>query len=101
RLAGEGDASAPWHERAIRPGALFIVGDPKQAIYRFRGADVETYVVAKRALAKRDPKAILDVSVNFRSQPAILEFVNSHFSTALDESQGQPGFSALTPLRPS
>jgi len=99
RLAGEGDASSPWHERAIRPGALFVVGDPKQAIYRFRGADVDTYLVAKRALATRDPKAILDVSANFRSQPAILDYVNSHFSTALDQSQGQPGFTALTPVR--
>jgi exodeoxyribonuclease-5 len=77
------------------------VGDPKQAIYRFRGADVETYLVAKRAMAKHDPKAILDVSANFRSQPAILEYVNSHFSTALDESQGQPGFTALAPVRAS
>ena len=101
RLAGEGDPSLPWHEREIRPGALFVVGDPKQAVYRFRGADVETYLVAKRALAKQDPKAILDVSANFRSQPAILEFVNTHFSALLDVSQGQPGFTALTPVRPS
>ncbi len=47
RLAGEGDPASPWHELAIRPGALFLVGDPKQAIYRFRGADVQTYLVAK------------------------------------------------------
>jgi ATP-dependent exoDNAse (exonuclease V) beta subunit len=51
RLCGEGEGSSPWHERVIRPGALFVVGDPKQAIYRFRGADVETYLLAKRALA--------------------------------------------------
>ncbi len=101
RLAGEGEPSSPWHTREIRPGALFVVGDPKQAIYRFRGADVDTYLVAKRALANRDPKAILDVSANFRSQPAIIEYVNSHFSAALDESQGQPGFTALSPVRPT
>jgi ATP-dependent exoDNAse (exonuclease V) beta subunit len=101
RLAGEGDAWSPWHERTIRPGALFLVGDPKQAIYSFRGADVETYLVAKRALENHDTAAVLDVSANFRSQPAILEFVNSHFSTALDVSQGQPGFTALTPNRVS
>ena len=55
RLAGDGDAALPWLERAIRPGALFLVGDPKQAIYRFRGADVDTYIAAKQVLAARDP----------------------------------------------
>ncbi len=99
RLAGEGDAASAWHERSIRPGALFLVGDPKQAIYRFRGADVETYLTAKRALERQDPDAILEISANFRSQGGILEFVNAHFAGMLDVSQGQPGFTALTPVR--
>lgn len=101
RLAGEGDPSLPLAEREIRPGALFLVGDPKQAIYGFRGADVETYLIAKRALAARDATAVLTVSANFRSQPGILKFVNSRFATALDASQGQPGFTALEHVRSS
>lgn len=99
RLAGEGDAALSWQEHAIRPGALFLVGDPKQAIYRFRGADVDTYLAAKQALATRDPTAILEIAANFRSQAPILDFVNAHFSSMLDEAQGQPGFTALTPVR--
>lgn len=99
RLAGEGDVALPWQERTIRPGALFLVGDPKQAIYRFRGADVETYLVAKRALAAHDPTAVLAISANFRSQDLILDFVNTSFATALDESKGQPGFTALSAVR--
>lgn len=99
RLAGEGDPASPWDELTIRPGALFLVGDPKQAIYRFRGADVATYLTAKRALEARDPAAILEISANFRSQAGILGFVNSHFAGMLDPSQGQPGFTALTPVR--
>lgn len=99
RLTGEGEISAPWQERAIRPGALFIVGDPKQAIYRFRGADVETYLAAKRALAEHDPNAVLEITANFRSQPGILTFVNSHFASMLAAAQGQPGFTALAPVR--
>ena len=99
QLAGEGDHNCAWHERRIRDGALFLVGDPKQAIYRFRGADVETYLTAKRALAATDPTSILDISANFRSQAPILDFVNGNFAALLDESAGQPGFSALAPVR--
>ena len=91
-----------WHRhgrigQSVR--APFVVGDPKQAVYRFRGADVETYLTAKRALAQQDPTAILEISANFRSQGAILDFVNAHFSGLLDAAQGQPGFTALTPVR--
>ena len=101
RLAGEGDPASPWHEHAIRPGALFLVGDPKQAIYRFRGADVQTYLVAKRALSERDPASILKISANFRTQEPILKYVNEHFQGVLDEARGQPGFTALTATRPA
>ena len=99
RLAGEGDPASPWHERAIRPGALFLVGDPKQAIYRFRGADVHTYLVSKRALSERDPGSILEISANFRTREPILKYINAHFAEMLDEARGQPGFAALTATR--
>lgn len=101
RLAGEGARGGAWQERQIRPGALFLVGDPKQAIYRFRGADVATYLVAKKALADNDPTAILEISANFRSQSPILQFVNDNFASMLDLALGQPGFSALAPVRKS
>lgn len=99
RLAGEGAAADHWEARTLRPGALFLVGDPKQAIYRFRGADVGTYLVAKNSISTRDSDALLEITANFRSQAAILEFVNAHFSVLLDASQAQPGFTALTPVR--
>ncbi len=99
RLAGDGDPGAPWHDRQIRPGALFAVGDPKQAIYRFRGADVNTYLLAKRALARSDPSSILDITANFRTRRPILEYVNQHFQDLLDASQGQPGFTPLAATR--
>jgi exodeoxyribonuclease-5 len=99
RLAGEGNVSTPWPQRTIRPGALFLVGDPKQAIYRFRGADVRTYLTAKRALQAQDPAAILEITANFRSQPEVLNFVNRIFAPMLDSAQNQPGFTALMPVR--
>ena len=99
RLAGEGDPGAPWQERVIRPGALFLVGDPKQAIYRFRGADVQTYIAARDALSQRDPASIISVTTNFRSREPILACVNDHFESLLAESREQPGFTPLVPTR--
>ena len=54
-LCGDGAQNEPWTGRRLRPGSLFLVGDPKQAVYRFRGADVDTYLEAKRALLAQDP----------------------------------------------
>ncbi len=99
RIAGDGGMDLAWHENIIRPGALFLVGDPKQAIYRFRGADVETYLVAKRALEEQEPSCVLDITASFRAQRPILEFVNKHFAEMLDKARGQPGFTALSPVR--
>jgi len=56
-----GDAPAPdahWSQFRIRPGALFLVGDPKQAIYRFRGADVGAYLDARTAFQAHDKQSL-------------------------------------------
>jgi len=98
-LCSEGDGSALWTARRLRPGSLFLVGDPKQAIYRFRGADVDTYLAAKRALLAQDPGSILEITANFRSLSPILEFANSRFQPLLSEAAGQPGFTPLAATR--
>jgi ATP-dependent exoDNAse (exonuclease V) beta subunit len=85
-----------WTEALPRPGALFLVGDPKQAIYRFRGAHVAAYNAVRRAFAARDPASIIPVTANFRSEPGILEHVNSCFRAPLN-AEGQPGYVALAP----
>jgi ATP-dependent exoDNAse (exonuclease V) beta subunit len=95
RLCGEpavGDDE--WTRFRIRPGALFLVGDPKQAIYRFRGADVGAYVQARDAFRAQDPESLLSISTNFRSCASILTFVNERFEAVLS-ADGQPGFTAL------
>jgi ATP-dependent helicase/nuclease subunit A len=59
---------------------LFFVGDFKQSIYRFRGADPKVF----RRLQQETPAAgRLSLTMNFRSQPAILHFVNALFCNAL------------------
>lgn len=59
-------------DRAEHP--LFLIGDPKQAIYSFRGADVFAYVGAATS-ARR-----FELGVNFRSDPAVLQAVNAIFT---------------------
>lgn len=54
---------------------FFMVGDPKQAIYAFRGADVYAYLGAR---AKAD--ACYSIETNFRSDAPIVEFVNALFT---------------------
>ena len=99
RLCGEPvDGDADWTRFQIRPGALFLVGDPKQAIYRFRGADVGAYVQARDAFRAQDPGSLLSISTNFRSCASILTFVNERFEAVLS-ADGQPGFTALDPFQ--
>ena len=103
RLCGEppgGGDGTDWTAFALRPGALFLVGDPKQAIYRFRGADIAAYVRAREAFRAGAVDAVLSIATNFRSRAPIMEYVNARFETALSEGNGQPGFQALDPFRP-
>jgi exodeoxyribonuclease V beta subunit len=64
-------------ERVFADRALFLIGDPKQAIYRFRGGDVHTYLGAK---AVTTPAPALDH--NFRSRPALLRAIAALYQRA-------------------
>ena len=102
RLCGEpptGGDDGDWTSFELRPGALFLVGDPKQAIYRFRGADITAYVRARETFRTQAPDGILSISTNFRSCPEIMRFVNRRFERPLSAENGQPGFRALDPFR--
>ena len=56
----------------LATGSAFIVGDEKQSIYGFRGADVAVFHATRARLGRELP-----LGRNFRSQPAILDFVNA------------------------
>ena len=59
---------------------LFLVGDPMQSIYRFREADVGLFLKARRDGLDDIPLEPLTLSVNFRSTPAIVDWVNGAFA---------------------
>ena len=104
RLCGEPPAegsAGDWTAFTLRPGALFLVGDPKQAIYRFRGADIAAYVRAREAFRAQAADGVLSIATNFRSCAPIMEYVNGRFEAVLSEENGQPGFQALDPFQPA
>ena len=58
---------------------LLVVGDPKQAIFAFRGADLPTYLAAAEQMVGEFNASRNDLRVNWRSEPDLLEGLNSLF----------------------
>ncbi|MDH4062775.1 MAG: UvrD-helicase domain-containing protein [Acidobacteriota bacterium] len=83
-LAGEDVAKRSRGAGRTRPGALFIVGDPKQSIYRFRRADVGAYAAIAARLTGDGAREVT-LQTSYRAVPAIQRFVNAAFS---DEMTG-------------
>ena len=79
-----------WRKVTPRAGSLFIVGDPKQSIYRFRRADITTYLEVKKRI-EASGGVVVQLSTNFRSVPAICTFVNDAFSTLFAPSDVAAG----------
>ena len=71
-----------------RETGLFLIGDPKQAIYAFRGADIHTYLGARRATDGRHA----NLDTNFRSSQALVEAVNRVFLLAERRPGGEGAF---------
>lgn len=92
----EGQAAA-WRDVVLEPGRLFIVGDPKQSIYRFRGADIRAYESFVE-LVLRQGGVRCDLRRSFRTHAGIVEPVNRLFEDLMLESPGlQPAYRALLP----
>ncbi|MDE0332184.1 MAG: UvrD-helicase domain-containing protein [Nitrospinae bacterium] len=88
-LAGEGDA-ADWREVLLDDAGLFLVGDPKQSIYRFRRADIAVYHEVKDMIEELPGGRRLHITENFRSAPGVVDFVNEAFSRAIVHDPGNP-----------
>lgn len=72
---------------------LIVIGDPKQAIYGFRGADVHTYEIAKKHLATSGGAKRLPLLESYRSTEKLIEALNNIF--CIKDPTGRTFFSGL------
>jgi len=100
-LTGENKEEKDWKKLVPAPGSLFLVGDPKQSIYRFRRADIDTYNIVKSQIQKSKGQ-VLYLTSNFRSLPCLADWNNPIFQTVFPlekESRFQARFSPLNTVR--
>ena len=81
--------AADWRDVVLEPGKLFVVGDPKQSIYRFRRADIALYDEVKELVAEQPggTGVVTAIRQNFRTTPAVVAWVNNVFAGVFDERQ--------------
>lgn len=73
---------------------LILIGDPKQAIYRFRGADLGTYLAARKTLLQRNASYVM-LDTNWRSTPDLIQALNELFT----DTSKTPWFPPDTEIR--
>jgi ATP-dependent helicase/nuclease subunit A len=98
-LSSADPAETNWLKVKPIAGKLFIVGDPKQSIYRFRRADVSLYQGVKQLLLMHGAQ-LEHLTVSFRATPAIQTMVNAAFAPLMSEESGtQPAYAPLMRYR--
>ncbi len=99
-LASDDATITDWHAAHPLPGKLFLVGDPKQSVYRFRRADVALYEQVKDRLIGLGAE-LLHLTTSFRSVPSIQAFVNGAFEPVMPSgaNDSQAAYVALQPFR--
>lgn len=95
-LCERGTSAKAMAEVELDSGKLTVVGDPKQSIYRFRRADIETYDRVVR-LVQSSPHVSGRLSANYRSRPELLEWFNDRLAKLL--GRAGPEQSAFDPAR--
>jgi ATP-dependent exoDNAse (exonuclease V) beta subunit len=96
------DSAEESNALSVRPeaGKLFLVGDPKQSIYRFRRADISLYQRVKAQLVSAGG-TVVHLTTSFRSAPSIQSAINATFAPAMEENPrlGQTGYVPLNEYR--
>ncbi len=86
-----------WRGVPLRPGALFVVGDPKQSIYRFRRADIDIYNIVRGRFSEPGVGQVLPLTLNFRSGTALCAWANQVFAAQFptEPTEHAPRFAPL------
>lgn len=77
-LAADDPTERDWRRCCPVPGSLFVVGDPKQSLYRFRRADIVTYSTVRGIVERHGD--VLALTTNFRSRGDLVAWANDVFS---------------------
>ena len=101
-LAADDPAQKDWLDVRPTAGKLFVVGDPKQSIYKFRRADVALYHELRDRLVAAGVR-LVSLRQSFRSVPELQQFVNAAFSRVMtgDRHASQAEYAPLEPYSPS
>jgi len=101
-LSADDPAQTNWLAVTPVPGKLFVVGDPKQSIYKFRRADVVLYESICETLGARGVTRI-HLTKSFRAVPAIQELVNAAFAPEMtgDRERGEASYARLEQHSPA
>ncbi|WP_028047593.1 exodeoxyribonuclease V subunit beta [Cellulomonas sp. URHE0023] len=96
RIAGGADADqAQWTDVVVPSGRLFVVGDAKQSIYKFRRASIATYLEAQEHVGEP-----VSLTTNFRTVAPVLDWVNTVFSQLITPTpEAQPAYEPLDQFR--
>ncbi|MDH7513825.1 MAG: UvrD-helicase domain-containing protein, partial [Clostridiales bacterium] len=99
-LKGTDDKEKDWQKLRPAPGSLFLVGDPKQSIFRFRRADIDTYNLVKRMIEDGGGE-VLRLTKNFRALRVLNEWNNPLWESELpaESNQYQAAFAPLETAR--
>jgi len=78
-LTADDPKAIDWQTAKVKPGSLFVVGDPQQSIYRFRRADIEVFEFVKGRIVKSGGRELF-LTTNFRTNGPLVGWVNAQFS---------------------
>jgi ATP-dependent exoDNAse (exonuclease V) beta subunit len=100
-LAADDPAQSDWLKVRPAAGKLFVVGDPKQSIYKFRRADMVLYAKVRDMLVANGA-GLVRLTQSFRSVPNLQRLINAAFAPEMtgDAESGQATWAPLEEARP-